>query len=269
MLKYFTLGTLVLASYVVSPTSAQTLNKIKEASDNHNSSSNSSSSSSSGSSDSYGSNDTYYEGGGDNSYYENSYYEDDYSNQQQEGGEEYYVRVKKRVYKERELVTTWDLNFRQALDNRKVLITNIQFNRAQNHWFHSLRYNQFYEHRAKETDSYSTFEWQFLGFHTMTKPVSFALATGRMFESYSAKWYWEHLAQLEVRATPSISFKAEGRIALDKGITVRSEGTISSFLTIKKWAKNEAKVGIFFTSALYYEMVPVENIGVVAKIGFK
>ena len=271
MLKYFTLGTLVLILFVVSPTSAQTLNKIKRASDDHNSSSNNNSSSSSGSDNSYGSNDTYYEedDDDDNSYYDNSYDDRSYPDQSEGGGGDYYFPRREKVYKERELITTWDLTLRQAVDNRKVIIQNLQFNRASNHWFHSIRYNQFYEHRTTELDVYSTFEWQFLGFHTMTKPVSFAIATGRMYESYSRRWYWEHLAQFEVKATPNISFKAEGRLAIDKGRTVRSEGTISSLITIKKWAKNEAKVGIFFTSALYYETVPVENIGVVAKIGLK
>jgi len=264
-----------LTSFIWMSTSAlaggQTLDKIKSASDNHSSSGRSSGSSGSGSSTSSGyssSNDNYYEDSNDDEllYLIVDVVRNRRARRAEEEAEEncettdvvyFNSKVKKR-----------ELIMRQAVDNRKVMMTTIQFNRSANHFFTSIRNNHMRELRAGEVDRYNTVEFQFLGYHTMTAPLSFSLATGGFLEVYSGNIYLEHLAILQYAATPGLTFYAEGRYAGNNGSTVRTEGTLASMMTVKSWDNGSVNIGVFFTSALYYQKVPVENLGINASLRF-
>ena len=258
MLNPLNIGFVLMLLQAHSAVFGQTLGKIKAASDDYNSSDQSESSYSEGSTDYYYdqqvTTDTYY----DYSDYGTDLYDSEpYSNE-----------VVRRKRPEKPLITSGDFSYRRALDNRKVMMSVIQFNRVQNHWFYSFRYNQLSEHRPKETETFSTVELQFFGYHSMSKPLSIAIATGRMYESYSKKWFWENLIQLNVQATPALSFRAEGRLAMKDDTAIRSEGTLSSSLKIVKWEGNSIDIGVFYSASLYYEKVPVENLGFLAKLCF-
>ncbi len=271
-------GFCLILSVVCITTSAlaggQTLNKIKSASDNHSSSRKSSNSSSSSNSRTSSSSNSYYES--NDTYYDDSYDDDNGVNtdaienrplnrdqpdtdENEKSEVEYCIKPKVKKH---------DLIIRQAVDNRKVMMTTVQFNRSSNHFFTSIRSNQMRELRADEVDKYNTFEFQFLGYHTMTSPLSFSMATGGFLEVYSGNIYLEHLAILQYAATPGLTFYAEGRYAGNNGSTVRTEGTLTSMMTVKSWDSGSVNVGIFFTSALYYQKVPVENLGVNASLRF-
>lgn len=263
----------------------QTLNKIRQASDNHSSPSGSGASSSSSRSAS-GSNS---EG--------NTYYEESYEESYADDGEDLEVvfdllfnamasgrsreeKLRDRAYRdslrwERSRSDAYtpkfkssDLIIRRAIDNRKVLITNFQYNHYINNFFFSMRYNFLTESRAAEDDRFETWEYQFIGFNTKTKPLSFAMATGILYEAYSGNLYNEHLAILRYERVPGVSFYAEGRLAMNQGVAVRTEGTLEAWVTLKKWEVSALNLGAFFTSALYYRTVPVENVGMSVQVRF-
>lgn len=235
---------------------AQTLGKIKNASDEHNSSKGSSEGGASSSSS-----DSYSESSSSDYYYYDSSPDDNYPPPT--------VSSTPRVPREpRPVVIHRDFDIRQSIDNRKVSITNVQYSRAKNGYFTSYRYNYMSEPRVKENESFSTFEAQLIGFNTMTKPFNLAMATGFYMEFYSGAVFWEHLARIKWDVIKNITLNLEGRLALDKGVEVRTEGTVAMLAKLKEWNKTKLSFGAFFTSALYYKTVPVENLGANIRLSF-
>ncbi|MFT5724414.1 MAG: hypothetical protein ACI9JN_001533 [Bacteroidia bacterium] len=232
--------------------SAQVIDRIKDASDDHSSQS---STSSSTYEDAEVEVETYYDQPSNDDYNSNYstplYYNED---------QEYWSERKRNdsTYK----YSALNLLYRQTTSSGQVsiLVPELQFKLGG--YYGSIRSNTLVEEGAKDEDSYQTIDIQVIGFQSNPwAPLAMNLSFGVMTELYSSNTYPEFVAGLRLKPTPAFAIVWEGRIARDQGICVRSEGTLSVQVLILRKPGFQISTDMFITSSTYYEEVNVQGFG--------
>jgi hypothetical protein len=240
----------------------QIIDQIKDASDDHSSSSNDNSSSSDDNSS------TTYDDSDDDYYY----YDDqpDYGQSSSFGYYDdgsYWIDTKRldSNYK----FSAFNILYRRSTSSDKVAVSTpeIQFKHA---WFYgSLRINTLIEERTKDEDRYQTVDVQFFGFQTNPREAfCLNLSMGVMSEEYSGNAYFETVAGLRLQPNPAFAIAWEGRLAINEGVSVRTEGNISIQISLVRQKDFSVTANIFGMSSLYYQKVPVKGWGFGAGVRF-
>ncbi len=161
------------------------------------------------------------------------------------------------------------LMYRKTVDSRKVIVSVPEMQINLSGYYIGLRVNKLFEPRAREDDDYTTVDLQFLGFQTNPEGTAvFNLSTGILSESYSHKTYMESVAGLKVKLGNKLLIFGEGRFCQNKGIRIRTEGTLGVDYTVVTTDWVAIAANAFFTSALYYEKVPIEGFGLGFSVRF-
>ncbi len=234
---------------------SQIIDQIKSASDDHNSSS-SSDDYSYDSDDDYNSYDYSYDDTYDDSY-------DDYSTNSYSPNfnrpDNYWANKRADSnYK----FSGLSLGYRSTTNSNKVRISVPELQFKIGHYYGAFRVLNLYEERPSTDDSYQTVDVQILGFQTNPKGIAvFNLSVGIMNESYSGMVYGEFVSGFRLNLGNRASVRWEGRLAVNDGISVRTEGNYGANYAIFKNKDFHLDAEFFATSTTYYEEVHFSGFG--------
>lgn len=161
------------------------------------------------------------------------------------------------------------LGYRRTLDSRNVLVSIPEFQMNIGGYYIAVRLPTLIEPRAKETDHFGTTDIQFFGFQTYPKGRwVFNASTGVLVENYNGNAFIESVVGLRYQVKDKYRFYSEARGCLDGSTWIRTEGTLGAEATVYTTKYFRIGATAFFTSALYYEKVPVEGYGLGLNVHF-